>query len=45
MTAREMNLPAVMSVRGVMTRIRDGQILAVDGTHGTITLLPEIPPA
>jgi phosphohistidine swiveling domain-containing protein len=37
-TAREMNLPAVMSVRGIMSRITDGQILTVDGSQGTVSL-------
>jgi phosphohistidine swiveling domain-containing protein len=33
-----MNLPAVMSVRGIMSRITDGQHLTLDGTQGTVTL-------
>jgi pyruvate,water dikinase len=37
-TAREMRLPAVMSVRGALTRLRDGQVVTVDGTQGTVTL-------
>jgi pyruvate,water dikinase len=36
-TAREMRLPAVMSVRGAMTLFRDGQIVTVDGTRGIVT--------
>jgi pyruvate,water dikinase len=37
-TAREMRLPAVMSVRGVMGRLRDGQFVTVDGTQGIVRL-------
>jgi pyruvate,water dikinase len=37
-TAREMRLPAVMSVRGVMSRLRNGQLVTVDGTQGTVHL-------
>lgn len=40
-TAREMNLPAVMSVRNVLSRLQDGQKVAVDGTQGTVRLLAE----
>jgi len=35
-TAREMRLPAVMGVRDVTRRLRNGQIVAVDGTAGTV---------
>lgn len=37
-TAREMRLPAVMSVRNVMSRLREGQIVTVDGTKGIVCL-------
>jgi pyruvate,water dikinase len=37
-TAREMGLPAVMSVRGVLTRLVDGQVVTVDGTQGVVRL-------
>jgi pyruvate,water dikinase len=37
-TAREMQLPAVMSVRGVMTSLRDGLVVTVDGTKGVVWL-------
>jgi pyruvate,water dikinase len=37
-TAREMRLPAVMSVRGVMGLLKDGQVVAVDGTQGVVWL-------
>src|SRR5262249_14499367 len=37
-TAREMRLPAVVSVRGVMSRLRDGQVVTLDGTQGLVLL-------
>jgi pyruvate,water dikinase len=37
-TAREMRLPAVMSVRGAMTLLQDGQMVTVDGTQGMVSL-------
>ncbi|MBV8317489.1 MAG: hypothetical protein JOZ53_21325 [Planctomycetaceae bacterium] len=37
-TAREMGLPAVMSVRGVMTRLHDGDLVTIDGTQGIVNL-------
>jgi phosphoenolpyruvate synthase/pyruvate phosphate dikinase len=36
-TAREMRLPAVMSVRGVMTRLKNEDSVTVDGNRGTVT--------
>jgi rifampicin phosphotransferase len=38
-TAREMGIPAVMAVRGVMDRLRDGDRIRVDGAGGSVTLL------
>jgi pyruvate,water dikinase len=38
-TAREMRLPAVMSVRGAMSLLRNGQVVTVDGTQGRVTLV------
>ncbi len=35
-TAREMRLPAVMSVRGAMALFGDGRIVTVDGTQGLV---------
>jgi pyruvate,water dikinase len=35
-TAREMQLPAVMSVRGVMALLTNGEIVTVDGNQGTV---------
>jgi len=37
-TAREMGLPAVMSVRGIMEIVSDGQAVTVDGTRGIVEL-------
>lgn len=37
-TAREMHLPAVMSVRGAMLQFRNGQIVTVDGTTGLVQI-------
>ena len=37
-TAREVGLPAVMSVRGVLETLENGQMITVDGTAGRITL-------
>lgn len=37
-TAREMNLPAVMSVRGVMSLLQSGQMVTVDGSQGAIQI-------
>jgi pyruvate,water dikinase len=37
-TAREMGLPAVMSVRDVLARLADGQVVTVDGTQGVVRL-------
>ncbi|UQA55797.1 PEP/pyruvate-binding domain-containing protein [Polyangium aurulentum] len=37
--AREYGLPAVVGVHQGTTRLRDGQRIHVDGTHGVITLL------
>jgi hypothetical protein len=34
-----MRLPAVMSVRGVMGLLRDGQVVTVDGTQGVVSLV------
>jgi len=45
-TAREMQLPAVMAVRKAMAIFQDGQTVTVDGTQGTVriqSLAPEGP--
>jgi pyruvate,water dikinase len=39
-TAREMGLPAVMSIRNLMTRLTDGQVVTVDGTQGVVRVEP-----
>ncbi|MBI3408033.1 MAG: phosphoenolpyruvate synthase [Planctomycetes bacterium] len=41
-TAREMGLPAVMSVRNVLQVLRDGQVVTVDGTRGIVELQPPV---
>jgi pyruvate,water dikinase len=43
--AREYGLPAVVGVQGVMTRIRDGQKVTVDGRRGQVHLVeePQVP--
>lgn len=38
-TARELQLPAVMSVRGVMTRLENGMRVRLDGKNGTVMVL------
>ena len=38
-TAREMGIPAVMSVKESLTRLRNGQRVRVDGTAGRVQLL------
>ncbi len=38
-TAREMRLPAVMSVKECLSRLENGCRVRVDGTHGTVALL------
>ena len=38
-TAREMRLPAVMSVNESLSRLKNGQRVRVDGTHGKVYLL------
>jgi pyruvate,water dikinase len=36
-TAREMRIPAVMSVRACLSQLRDGETVRIDGARGTIT--------
>jgi pyruvate,water dikinase len=38
-TAREMRIPAVMSVKGVLARLRNGARVRVDGGQGRVKLL------
>ena len=38
--AREYSLPAVVGAEGAATAIQDGMRLRIDGTAGTITVLP-----
>ena len=39
LVAREYRIPAVLGVKDVMTQLKDGQLVEVDGTAGTIRLL------
>jgi pyruvate,water dikinase len=39
-TAREMHIPAVMSVRGVLERLRNGDRVRVNGMTGRVEVLP-----
>ena len=41
MTAREMRIPAVMSVRGVLGILKNGDRVRVDGTGGKVRLLTD----
>jgi pyruvate,water dikinase len=38
-TAREVGVPAVMAVKGVLSLVRDGARLRVDGSRGTVEIL------
>lgn len=40
-TAREMKIPAVMSVPGCLTQLKNGQRVRVEGTQGRVVLLQE----
>lgn len=42
-TARELGIPAVMSIRGVMTALHNGMRVRLDGTRGTVTVLETAP--
>ena len=37
-TAREYGIPAVVAVPGATTRIRDGQVVTIDGGKGIVSL-------
>ncbi len=43
-TARAMRLPAVMSVKESLSRLKNGQRVRVDGSHGKVFLLQTSPP-
>jgi pyruvate,water dikinase len=38
--SRELGIPCVLSVEDGTARLRDGMVLAVDGTAGTVTVVP-----
>ncbi len=40
--AREFGIPAVVGATGATERLRDGQLVEVDGTAGTITVVDEV---
>ncbi|MFH0945778.1 MAG: PEP/pyruvate-binding domain-containing protein [Planctomycetota bacterium] len=42
-TAREMHIPAVMSVKDSLTRLQNGQRVRVDGAAGRVELLSTVP--
>jgi pyruvate,water dikinase len=39
--SRELGIPCVMSVRGLLDAVRSGQIIEVDGSAGTVTVRRE----
>jgi pyruvate,water dikinase len=39
--AREFGIPAVLGVRGATSALRDGQVVAVDGSAGTVEIAGE----
>ena len=39
--AREMNIPAVLGVQGLMSKVRTGMLLELDGTHGLIRIMED----
>ncbi len=38
-TAREMGIPAVMAVHGILAAVSNGQRVRVDGSGGRVTVL------
>ncbi|MGR8942191.1 MAG: PEP-utilizing enzyme, partial [Gammaproteobacteria bacterium] len=36
--AREMGIPIIVGITGLLDEIRDGQIVKIDGSAGTITI-------
>jgi phosphoenolpyruvate synthase/pyruvate phosphate dikinase len=40
-TAREIQIPAVMSIHNALTKLCNGQHVRVDGLNGTVTILPQ----
>jgi len=39
--ARELGIPAAIAVEGATQKIRDGDLIEVDGTAGTVTILED----
>lgn len=44
LVAREFNKPCVAGIADVFARLHDGQLVEVDGEHGTVTILEEPSP-
>jgi len=42
--ARELGIPAVVGVRGLMARLRDGELVEIDGSAGSVRLLERSDP-
>ncbi len=42
--SRELGIPCVLSLEDATARLRDGMLLAVDGTAGTVTVVSDGPP-
>jgi pyruvate,water dikinase len=39
--AREFGIPAVVNLPGILVRLKDGDMVEVDGTSGVVTLLEQ----
>ena len=39
--AREFGIPAAVNLPGILARLRDGDLVEVDGTSGRVTLLEQ----
>jgi pyruvate,water dikinase len=39
--AREFGIPAVVNLPGILDRLKDGDMVEVDGTSGVVTLLEQ----
>jgi len=44
-TARELGIPAVVGVPGIMDGVSDGEILKVDGSRGVVEVIDQLEPA
>jgi pyruvate,water dikinase len=41
-TAREMRIPAVMSVRSCLSQLKNGEIVRIDGARGIVTRIDAV---